>query len=609
MGRSGRDLEVEPGSKPVPGRTASVGKYQLLAILGRGGMADVFLALSRGPMGFNKLVVVKRLRAALADDTQFRNMFLDEARLAARLNHPNVVHTYEVGAHEGVYFIAMEYLEGQSLNKVIKEALKREEEFDLNFCARVVSDALAGLHHAHELRDYDGTPLRIIHRDVSPHNVFVTYDGVVKLVDFGIAKAALSSVETEVGVLKGKVAYMSPEQADGRPLDQRADVFAMGIVLWELLTRQRLMQGDSAAATLHRLMNVPIPALSSVRPDADPELEAIVARSLEKDPADRFQSAQEMRDALEAYIAQSGHPIRPDDVGRRVSAMFQTVREEIQHQIHLHMEGVTQVPMPSEELSTLTADSIKQIPKAPPRDVFSSGQLPMLHANTGSGSGVVANLPGPGFATFPPPAPAAQTGVVLPNRKRGLVLWLVAAAAVGVLAIAALSLRHEPILASAPAPPAQPTTPFVEPTAPQGQPPPPAALTVLTPAPPSPGDTAGEIPAQPLQPHTTVRPQPQAAARHPQGPATHAPPPPPPPAATAAPPATDDSTGFLTLDTYPWTRVSENGKVLGTTPIVHLALPAGPHTLVLENADQGIKQSYSVTIKGGDTVSRRLGLK
>jgi serine/threonine protein kinase len=607
MGRSGRELESGPGSQPAPGRTASVGKYQLLAILGRGGMADVFLALSRGPMGFNKLVVVKRLRAALADDTQFRNMFLDEARLAARLNHPNVVHTYEVGAHEGVYFIAMEYLEGQSLNKVIKEALKREEEFDLNFCARVVSDALAGLHHAHELRDYDGTPLRIIHRDVSPHNVFVTYDGVVKLVDFGIAKAALSSVETEVGVLKGKVAYMSPEQADGRPLDQRADVFAMGIVLWELLTRQRLMQGDSAAATLHRLMNVPIPPISSIRPDVDPELEAIVARSLEKDPADRFQSAQEMRDTLEGYISQSGHPIRPDDVGRRVSAMFQKVREEIQHQIQLHMEGVTQVPMPSEELSTLTSDSIAQIPRAKPNEVFSSGQLPMLLASTGSGSGVVANLPGPGYATFPPPPAAVPKEAAEPNRKRGLVLWLVAAAAVGVLAIAALSLRHEPILASAPSPPAQPTTPFLDPATPTGQQPPPG-LTVLTPPPPSPGDTTGEIAAQPLS-HITVRPQPQATQRHASAPAPHPPPPPPPPAATATPPATDDSTGFLTFDTYPWTRVSENGKVLGTTPIVHLPLPAGPHTLMLENADQGIKQSYTVTVKGGDTVSRRLGLK
>ncbi len=574
-------------------------------------MADVFLALSRGPMGFNKLVVVKRLRASLGDDTAFRNMFLDEARLAARLNHPNVVHTYEVGAHNGVYFIAMEYLEGQSLNKIIKEAVRREEKFDLVFCARIVSDALAGLHHAHELRDYDGTPLRIIHRDVSPHNVFVTYDGVVKMVDFGIAKAALSSVETEVGVLKGKVAYMSPEQAAGGHIDCRADIFAMGIVLWELLTRQRLMAGDSAAATLHRLMNEPIPPVSRIRPDVDPELDAIVARALQKEPADRFQTAQEMRDALEAYIASSGHPIRQDDIGRRVSAMFQKVREEIQRQIQIHMEGVTQVPLSTGELATLTQDSIKQIPKAPVPEPAASGQLPMLNVgSSGSGSGVVANLSGPGYATFPPPAQPQQPQVaaVESSRKRGLALWLFLAAVVGLLAVVALGFGKDRF-AGGSVPTAQGTTPFTEPSSPPAPSPNvPTIATVVT-ATAEPSSTAVEPPSNPPPtgtPHFTGH-TPQPVAHHPS---PHpAPPPPasPPPAATNPP--SDDSTGYLTFDTYPWTRVSENGRPLGTTPLVHVALPPGTHVLTLENAEQGIKQSYTVTVKGGETVSRRLGLK
>ena len=189
--------------------TTAFGKYQLFASLGRGGMADVFLAVARGQMGFNKLAVVKRLRQVLAEEPAFRTMFLDEARLAARLGHPNIVHTYEVGEQNGVYFIAMEYLEGQSLNKVLKEALRRQEALEPEVGARIIADALGGLSYAHTLGDYDGRPLEIIHRDVSPHNIFVTYDGHTKLVDFGIAKAALSSTETEVGVLKGKVAYMS----------------------------------------------------------------------------------------------------------------------------------------------------------------------------------------------------------------------------------------------------------------------------------------------------------------------------------------------------------------------------------------------------------------
>jgi serine/threonine-protein kinase len=157
--------------------TTAFGKYQLFASLGRGGMADVFLSVARGQMGFNKLAVIKRLRQALAEEPAFRNMFLDEARLAARLNHPNIVHTYEVGEQNGVYFIAMEYLEGQSLNKVLKEALRRSETIEPEICARVVADALGGLDHAHRLCDYDWRPLSIIHRDVSPHNIYVTYDG------------------------------------------------------------------------------------------------------------------------------------------------------------------------------------------------------------------------------------------------------------------------------------------------------------------------------------------------------------------------------------------------------------------------------------------------
>ncbi|MDB4940788.1 MAG: serine/threonine protein kinase, partial [Labilithrix sp.] len=241
MNGAARDPRPGEGGQIEGTPTTAFGKYQLFASLGRGGMADVFLAVARGQMGFNKLAVVKRLRQALAEEAAFRTMFLDEARLAARLSHPNIVHTYEVGEQDGVYFIAMEYLEGQSLNKVMKEALRRKDGLEPEVSARIIADALGGLGYAHGLADYDGRPLGIIHRDVSPHNIFVTYDGHTKLVDFGIAKAALSSTETEVGVLKGKVAYMSPEQAMGGRIDQRADIFAMGIVLWELLARQRLM--------------------------------------------------------------------------------------------------------------------------------------------------------------------------------------------------------------------------------------------------------------------------------------------------------------------------------------------------------------------------------
>jgi serine/threonine protein kinase len=366
--------------------TTAFGKYQLFASLGRGGMADVFLSVARGQMGFNKLAVIKRLRQALAEETAFRNMFLDEARLAARLNHPNIVHTYEVGEQNGVYFIAMEYLEGQSLNKVLKESLRRKELIEPEVSVRIISDALAGLGYAHELRDYDGRPLSIIHRDVSPHNIFVTYDGHTKLVDFGIAKAALSSTETEVGVLKGKVAYMSPEQAMGQRIDARSDLFAMGIVLWEMIAQQRLMTGESAANTLHKLMNEPIPRLSTVLPNVDPTLEMLVARALEKDPDARFQSAAEMRAALESWLLAQPRVVRQEDVSLRMLSLFGGVREEVQRQIQRHMAAITTASN-TQELQALTAESLQRMAQS---GANVSGQLLRLGTSgSGSGSGYV----------------------------------------------------------------------------------------------------------------------------------------------------------------------------------------------------------------------------
>ncbi|HRH01066.1 MAG TPA: serine/threonine-protein kinase, partial [Polyangiaceae bacterium] len=436
----------EPAQKsdvPEASPSISFGKYQLFASLGRGGMADVFLSVARGPMGFNKLAVVKRLRSALAEERAFLDMFLDEARLAARLNHPNIVHTYEVGEHNRAYFIAMEYLEGQSLNKVIRESLKRKDPLPEGFCARVVADALNGLDHAHKLKDYDGSPLSIIHRDVSPHNIFVTYDGHTKVVDFGIAKAALSSTQTEVGVLKGKVAYMAPEHAMGGAIDQRADVFAMGIVLWEMLAGERLMSGDSAANTLHKLLNVPIPRVSERR-SVDVELDAIVARALEKKPDDRWASAGDMRDALEAFLARAPH--RHEDVGRRVATMFARVREEAQRQVQKHMAVLTAASS-TQEVQALTLESLRRMERS---GANVSGHLLRLNE---SGSGMVSSALAfsGGGGTFPTgPAPPAAPPSLAPPARTSPLPWALALALLGVVAVLAVivafragSQRHE----------------------------------------------------------------------------------------------------------------------------------------------------------------------
>src|SRR5690349_8943239 len=255
------------------------GKYRLIAELGHGGMAEVFLAIASGPAGFNKLLVIKQIRDQLADDPEFLGMFLDEARLAARLNHPNIVQTNEVGNDGERYFMAMEYLDGRGLDHVRRRSKTAGFGLSPSMQLRIIADMLAGLDYAHKLTDFDGTPLNIVHRDVSPQNVFLTFSGHVKLLDFGIAKAANSSHETNAGVLKGKVSYMSPEQARGLKADARADLFSAGVMLWEALTGRRLRGGKNDQEKLWALVAADLPRASSIKQWIPPELDEICARA------------------------------------------------------------------------------------------------------------------------------------------------------------------------------------------------------------------------------------------------------------------------------------------------------------------------------------------
>jgi serine/threonine-protein kinase len=256
-----------------------LGRYRLIAELAHGGMGDVYLGAAQGPAGFSKLMVIKVLRPALADDEQFLVMFLEEARLAARLNHPNVVQTVEVGNEGRQYFLAMEYLEGQSLQR-LRQRVAKDHPFPLGPHLRMLIEALNGLHYAHELVDIDGRALNIVHRDATPHNIFVTYDGQVKLVDFGIAKAMDSSLETRTGELKGKIGYMPPEQASAERVDRRADVFAMGVMVWEAAVGRRLWKGLNEVSIMHELVMGKIPTAREVDPRVPSELDKICRRAL-----------------------------------------------------------------------------------------------------------------------------------------------------------------------------------------------------------------------------------------------------------------------------------------------------------------------------------------
>ncbi|MEO7331270.1 MAG: serine/threonine-protein kinase [Minicystis sp.] len=310
------------------GAASSLGKYRLIAELGHGGMAEVFLAVVRGPAGFNKLVVIKQIRPQLAEDPEFLGMFLDEARLAARLSHPNVVQTNEVGQEGERYFIAMEYLEGQPLNRVLHR-LGRSGGLPLGMNLRVVSEVLSGLHHAHELTDYDGTPLGVVHRDITPHNIFVTYDGQVKVVDFGIAKALNSSSETRTGVLKGKVAYMAPEQARGERVDRRADIFSVGVLLWEASTGKRLWKGVPDITILQRLLSGEIPSPKSVKADVSDRLEEIIMKALAHQRDNRYETAIDLQTDIEAYLDTLDDRVSTRELGKLITKHFETDRAKI----------------------------------------------------------------------------------------------------------------------------------------------------------------------------------------------------------------------------------------------------------------------------------------
>ena len=312
----------------------TIGRYRRLAELGRGGMATVYLAAARGPQGFTKLVVLKELRPDLAQDAEFRSMFLDEARLAARLNHPNVVQTYEVGEDGNRQVIVMEYLEGQPLSRARKVLPSPLTYFAL-------SNVLTGLEHAHDLLDFQGKPLNVVHRDVSPHNIFVTYSGEVKLCDFGIAKAADSSAVTATGDMKGKLSYMAPEQARGEIVDKRADLFGVGVVLWETATGRRLWNNMQDVQILAQLLGGAIPTPRSVDPSVPERLEQICMKALAFEPRDRYATAAEMQADLDAYITSLGLTPTRRALGEAVALAFAEDRARLKQVIEEQMRSAT----------------------------------------------------------------------------------------------------------------------------------------------------------------------------------------------------------------------------------------------------------------------------
>ncbi|AUX19963.1 protein kinase [Sorangium cellulosum] len=363
-------------------------KYRPIAEIGRGGMADVCLAVAQGPAGFNKLVVLKRARIELCEDAEILAMFLDEARLAARLNHPNVVQTYEVGNDGERLYIAMEYLDGQPLGSL--RARVGHGRVPLPVQVRVLCDALAGIHHAHELRDFDGTPIGVVHRDVSPQNIFVTYDGVIKVVDFGIAKAADSLSETRTGVLKGKVSYMSPEQARGERVDRRSDVFSVGVILWEAIARKRMWKGYNDLAVLARLAIGELPSLREEAPDVDvdPEIERICLKALAPAREARYATAAELQEELERWLEEHPRGTTAREVGAFAAGHFAEDRARIKQLVEEQLRDVRWTgntpKITLADLPKLGAGTSSMTPTSTAPTMFSTARASSMVPSTGA---------------------------------------------------------------------------------------------------------------------------------------------------------------------------------------------------------------------------------
>jgi len=569
-----------------PEQLESLERYKLLARLGQGGMAEVYLAAWEVAPFVHRPVVIKRLHPHFNEDPRLVQMFLDEARLLTQLDHPHIVKTLEAGVIEGRCCIAMEYLEGQPLQRVLRRANERGG-LAAHVAVSVAICVLDGLHYSHETRDAQGAPLEIVHRDVSPQNVFVSNDGQVKVLDFGIAKANSQEGRTATGIVKGKVGYIAPEQARAEHVDRRADIWSVGVVLWEALTGARLFKAETDAATLGLTLQAQIPSAGSRRVGIPEELEGVLMRALQRDPTLRYQTAGAMRKDLEGWLARAGFS---RDARVIASLMKDLFASEIVEQKRL--------------VSVLMARS----DCTPP--------APASNRSPSSTSALYLKVPPSGATSADLTRMNDQMEELGKRHRRAFRSMFALLGAFMLMACltafwssvrsAANSARALPtanLAAALPAKPMQTTEPraaaVASPT--PAQAPEPPALAAVPSVPPEPSALKPLRAAPVIQQVRLAKASNVPAAVEPA------------PSASIAPSATKaDATpsfGFLTIDTSPWALVSVGGKVLGQTPLIGVKLPSGTQVLSLKNPELGIETSYPVTIESGKTTVRRIGIE
>ena len=547
-----------PATEPVP-----FGKYELITRLATGGMAEIFLARTKSIQGFEKYLVIKRILRSRTSDPEFVRMFLDEARLAATLDHPNIIQIYDVGHINDEYFIAMEYLRGHNIVEIVRAGAKLGyAKPPLEQVVSILSAVCGGLHYAHEKRDFQGRPLEIVHRDITPQNIVTSFEGAVKIVDFGIAKAATREVETLSGTLKGKIGYMSPEQCRGDTVDRRSDIFAVGIILYELTTGKRLYHERSDFETLKRIIEGPVPSPRDLLPFYPAGLNSIVVRCLQKHADERYQTARDLHSDLDTFARENQLVTGTVSLGQYMERVF------------------------AEELAAnRTADAAGLVFTA----AGSAGSHPSYLGESSRRSSGVER-------------PLQQA------RRRHLITRFLQLAVVALVMAAGGAFwwwrTHAPATANA-----KVESPVVATTRP------PATGTPGTTAP---GSTAPGTPTVAGTPGTTAPGTPTVAGT----PGVAAPGTPgvapipaatrpglPSPGATTPRPIAHPADAHITVASAPRCEVLVDGAPYGATPLIDLAVPPGKHVIILLNSSAGIKHSVKVKLGTGQLWTKSFGFE
>lgn len=560
----------------------TVGRYSLLSRLAVGGMAEIWLARQLGPQGFEKFVVIKRILDGLGTDPEFVGMFLDEARIAAQLNHPHIVQIFDLGEEAGAFYIAMEYLPGENLAAIARSASRNSRTLPPSLAVRIIADAAEGLAYAHAKTGADGKLLGIVHRDVSPQNIFVTYDGVVKVLDFGIAKAAIRESQTMAGQIKGKTSYMSPEQARGQTIDGRSDIFALGILLFELVTRTRLFHHPDPFQALQLVAgDDPIPLAHEVRSEIPLDLSSIISRALSRDPAKRYPTARHFHSDMEEWMrGQKEVPGRAELAGYMGESFAARIQErarlleaarngELTPSSARAARTSSLDSMPGGSLPREDITSVEDLPRRPtPQQILIGGAVLLLFLLTGifyalfSGEEDI-ELPTPAELPFPAPPPDPSVLTIETDPAGAMILVDGKEAGLSPLTIEGIELGEHTVGAALQGRKSAERQVKLEKPGER-------AMVVLALAP--------EPPPTPPKPET-----PRQSKKTPQP-------------------------GKLTLDTTPWTRVFLRGKKLGDTPLIGVSLPAGKHQLKLVNEEKKISTIIEVDIRSGQTTAKKLRL-